>query len=114
MLPSQPPSRCLPLCDLYKRQIEFIAMSSAQQRKPRGEEGVMINTLVQALIKPAKTGGACSWQQLSGFDRGASVFLVNDIARVYAVGKCYWSTVAQPVWIDVRSGGPQAILVLLW
>lgn len=64
---------------------------------------MIINTLVQALIKPAKTRGGCSsWQQLSGVDRRASVFLVNDIACLRG-GKHYWSVVPQPVEIDVHS-----------
>lgn len=33
---TQPHSRCLPWYNLYKRQIEFIAMSLAQQPEPWG------------------------------------------------------------------------------
>lgn len=36
VFPTQPHSRCLPWYNLYKRQIEFIAMSLARQPEPWG------------------------------------------------------------------------------
>lgn len=82
VFPTQPRSRCLPRYNLYKRQIESAAVSlaaAAAAAEPLGMT-VIINTLVQTLIKTATNcrgsgpvgGGGC--QQC---DRTA--FLVNDI-----------------------------------
>lgn len=120
VFPTQPRSRCLPQYNLSKRQIEFAAMSLVLRRRlllpplppePLGMT-VIINTLVQTLIKMATNcrgagpfgGGGCQW-----CDRTA--FLVNDITclRGWGGGGGCQPAEAQPPRIDVLSPRPRAI-----
>lgn len=76
VFPTQPRSRCLPQYNLSKRQIEFAATSLVWRRQPEPlGMTVIINTLVQTLIKMATNcrgagpfgGGGCQWCDRTAF-----------------------------------------------